>query len=181
MKTSSIFFTGLVVVSLAGLHGASAQTVGRIRKSLDKATGGATAPAAAPLAPASAVPLDPEAAARARAQAQAAAAMNAQRNKAAQVGADARVVEFLKQRVEDGSADAAFDLAKRYDEGKGVTADPKEARKLYTLAAERGNTEAKDWLEAHPIPESEEEKEKEKANVAGTPKADRTGPPAPSK
>jgi TPR repeat protein len=181
MKPSLIVLATLVVVSLAGLPTASAQTVGRIRKSLDKATGGATAPAPAPapVAPAPVVPLDPEAAARARAQAQAAAALSAQRNKAAQAGADARVVEFLKQRVEDGSADAAFDLAKRYDEGKGVTADPKEARKLYTLAAERGNTEAKAWLEAHPAPESEPEPAK--AAGASAEKASRPSPPAPSK
>lgn len=179
MKTSSIVLSCLAVLALAAVDPASAQTVGRIRKSLDKATGGGTAPAPAPVAPAPAVPLDPEAAARARAQAQAAAALNAQRNKAAQVGADARVVDFLKQRVEDGSADAAFDLAKRYEEGKGVDADPKEARKLYTLAAERGNTEAKTWLDEHPAPESE--KEKDKANAPATPKADRTRPPAPSK
>lgn len=179
MKPSLIVLAGLMVASLAGLHSASAQTVGRIRKSLDKATGGATAPAPAPVAPAPVVPLDPEAAARARAQAQAAAALNAQRNKAAQAGADARVVEFLKQRVEDGSADAAFDLAKRYDEGKGVTADPKEARKLYTLAAERGNTEAKAWLEAHPAPKSEQEPAK--AAGASAEKASRPSPPAPSK
>ena len=66
---------------------------------------------------------------------------------------DDRVVAFLKQRIEDGSADAPVDLAKRYEEGKGVTEDPVEARRLYTLAAERGNEEAITWLQANPKPE----------------------------
>ncbi len=128
---------------------ASAQSVGRIRKSLDKATGGATK---------AATPSTPTASGGATAtasQAQIAAneAAANQRNKAAQVGVDNRVVSFLKQRIEDGSVDAPVDLAKRYEEGKGVEADPVEARRLYTLGAERGNEEAKLWLENNPEPE----------------------------
>ncbi|MBN8249620.1 MAG: SEL1-like repeat protein [Verrucomicrobia bacterium] len=69
------------------------------------------------------------------------------------MGVEDRVVSFLKERVEDGSADAAFDLAKRYEEGKGVTADPVEAHRLYKLSAERGNEEATTWLAEHPEPE----------------------------
>lgn len=123
----------------------AAQSVGRIRRSLDKATGGQTAPAAP------ARPANPAPAATAAQTAAIQAAQN-KRNAEAAVGADQRVVEFLKERVEGGSAEAAFDLAKRHEEGKGVTADPKEARRLYALAAERGHEEAKMWLKEHPAP-----------------------------
>ncbi|MBN9691051.1 MAG: SEL1-like repeat protein [Verrucomicrobia bacterium] len=121
----------------------NAQSVGRIRKSLDKATGGATAAPARPAPP-------PSSAAAVSATAAAAAAPKVPKESAAEV--DQRVITFLNQRIEDGSADAAFDLAKRYEEGKGVPVDPKESRRLYSLAAERGNEEAKAWLEAHPAP-----------------------------
>lgn len=124
---------------------ATAQSVGRIRRSLDKATGGQTAPASP------ARPANPAPAATAAQTAAIQAAQN-KRNAEAAVGADQRVVEFLKERVESGSAEAAFDLAKRYEEGKGVTADPKEARRLYALAAERGHEDAKTWLKEHPAP-----------------------------
>ncbi|MEN9674765.1 MAG: hypothetical protein RIS76_661 [Verrucomicrobiota bacterium] len=128
---------------------ASAQSVGRIRKSLDKATGGATK-AATPSTPA---PAGGAPAASSQAQIAANEAAANKRNKAAQVGVDSRVITFLKQRVEEGSVDAPVDLAKRYEEGKGVEADPVEARRLYTLGAERGNEEAKVWLENNPAPE----------------------------
>ena len=131
----------------------TAQSIGRIRRSLDKATGGQTAPAA-PARPANPAP------ATSTAQTAAIQAAQNKRNAEAAVGADQRVVEFLKERVESGSAEAAFDLAKRYEEGKGVTADPKEARRLYALAAERGHEEAKAWLKEHPAPAKEVEKEK---------------------
>lgn len=128
---------------------ASAQSVGRIRKSLDKATGGATK------APTPSTPTAQGGATATSSQAQIAAneAAANKRNKAAQVGVDSRVVSFLKQRIEDGSVDAPVDLAKRYEEGKGVEADPVEARRLYALGAERGNEEAKVWLENNPAPE----------------------------
>ena len=128
---------------------ASAQSVGRIRKSLDKATGGTTK-AATPSTP---TPTGGAPAASSQAQIAANEAAANKRNKAAQVGVDSRVVDFLKQRVEEGSVDAPVDLAKRYEEGKGVEADPVEARRLYTLGAERGNEEAKVWLENNPAPE----------------------------
>ncbi len=133
------------LVTTAAVLPVSAQTVGRIRRSLDKATGGQTA---APTRPAA-----PPAAANPQTAAQAAAIQAAQekRNQQAAVGADQRVIDFLKERVEAGSGDAALDLAKRYDEGRGVVADPKEARRLYALAAERGNEEAKGWLQDHPV------------------------------
>lgn len=122
---------------------ASAQSVGRIRRSLDKATGGQTA---APARPAPAAPAaNPQ-------QAAAIQAAQNKRNQEAAVGADQRVIEFLKERVEGGSAEAAFDLAKRYEEGKGIKADPKEARRLFELAGQRGHEEAKVWLKEHPAP-----------------------------
>ncbi|MCW5556676.1 MAG: SEL1-like repeat protein [Verrucomicrobiae bacterium] len=139
---------GCGILALLLAMPAAAQSVGRIRRSLDKATGGATAappprtsPGAAPSATAT------------QAQIIAATAAANRRNQAAQVGVEDRVVAFLKERIEDGSADAAFDLAKRYEEGKGVPEDPKEARRLYALSAERGNEEARTWLTEHPEPE----------------------------
>lgn len=145
MKTLSAVSLAAVILAASWTPSASAQSVGRIRRSLDKATGGATAatgsgaPAAVPTTSTAAQTAANEAAAN-------------QRNKAAQVGVEDRVVAFLRQRIDDGSADAAFDLAQRYEEGKGVTADPVEARRLYALSAERGNEEAKAWLAANPEP-----------------------------
>lgn len=133
-------------------------SVGRIRQSLDKATGGATsqqskpAPGGAPAAP----QFNAAAAAQTQkerdAQAAAIAAAQNRRNQKALVGADDRVVSFLKQRIGDGSADAAHDLAKRHEEGKGVPEDATEARRLHKLAAERGNEDAKKWVAEHPEP-----------------------------
>jgi len=142
----SLFGCGILAVLMA--TPVAAQSVGRIRRSLDKATGGATAAPASGAASSAAV-------APSSTQAQVAAneAAARRRNQASQVGVEDRVVAFLKQRIEDGSADAAFDLAKRHEEGKGVPADPEEARRLYTLSAERGNEEAKTWLAEHPEPE----------------------------
>jgi TPR repeat protein len=73
-----------------------------------------------------------------------------QRNAKALVGVDERVAAFLKKRTEDGSADAPYDLAQRHETGKGVPLDPAEARRLYGLAAERGNHDAERWLKEHP-------------------------------
>lgn len=77
-------------------------------------------------------------------------AAQAKRQQEAASAAEAKVVPFLKERVDGGSADAAADLAKRYETGKGVPVDLKEARRLYALGAERGNQEAKTWLKEHP-------------------------------
>lgn len=138
--------TAIVLAALtatAACVPASAQSVGRIRRSLDKATGGQTA---APTRPTPAAPAaNPQ-------QAAAIQAAQNKRNQEAAVGADQRVIAFLKERVEGGSAEAAFDLAKRYEEGKGTKADPKEARRLYELAGQRGHEEAKTWLKDHPAP-----------------------------
>ncbi len=162
MKTFLPIGSLLTLVLVAVPLSANAQSITRIRKSIDKATGGATAAPARPGAPAVQTQSTTTAAAAAAANAQTAAQLQAQataadalanrRNQAALVGADDRVIAFLKERIANGSADAAYDLAKRYDEGKGVVADPVEARRLYTLAAERDNEDAKKWLEEHPAP-----------------------------
>lgn len=152
MKTPRLPLLVAALVTTAVTLPASAQTVGRIRRSLDKATGGQTAAPARPATP------PPAGNPQTAAQAAAIQAAQNKRNQQAAVGADQRVIDFLKERVEGGSADAAFDLAKRYEEGKGTVADPKEARRLYELAAERGNEDAKAWLKEHPAPPEEKEK-----------------------
>jgi len=124
----------------------SAQSIRRIRQSLDRATGGQTA------APARAQPAVPAVPALTPEQAAAAKAAEQRRLKESAQAAEAKVVPFLKERVEGGSAEAAYDLGKRYESGKGVAMDPKEARRLYELAAERGNSDAKTWLKEHPEP-----------------------------
>lgn len=69
-----------------------------------------------------------------------------QRNRKSQDGVEARVVKFLEQRIADGSADAAYDLAIRYSEGKGVPESKDESVRLFRLSAERGNAEAMKWV-----------------------------------
>jgi TPR repeat protein len=136
-----------VAVGAASLP-ATAQSVGRTRRSLDTATGGQTAPVALTR------PANPAPAATAAQTAAIQAAQN-RSNAEAAGGADQRVVEFLEERVESGPAEAAFDLAKRHEEGKGLTADSKEARRLQALAAERGHEDAKAWLKEHPSPDQQ--------------------------
>ncbi len=101
------------------------------------------------------VQVDPVAAAKAQMERDAKLAAIDQaekrRNERALVGADERVAAFLKQRTEDGSADAPFDLARRHESGKGVPANDAEARRLYGVAAERGNRDAQRWLQEHPL------------------------------
>lgn len=173
MKTLPAVSLAAALLAATWTPSASAQSIGRIRKSLDKATGGATAapgsgaPAPAPITSTAAQTAANEAAAN-------------QRNKAAQVGVEDRVVAFLRQRIDDGSADAAFDLAKRYEEGKGVTADPAESRRLYALSAERGNEEAKAWLAANPEPAKDATAEKPATPPSAAPAQEassRTTPP----
>lgn len=74
------------------------------------------------------------------------------RNAAASVGVDARVIAFLKERVANGSADAAADLAERHRTGKGVNVDLVEARRLMQLSVERGNTNGVSWLATNTVP-----------------------------
>ncbi|HTH47851.1 MAG TPA: SEL1-like repeat protein [Candidatus Limnocylindria bacterium] len=156
MKTYLSIGSGLALLIVVAPLCGNAQSIGRIRQSLDKATGGATAARArsgTTVSTQTGAPApDPQVAAQLQAQVQAADALATKRNKAALVGADQRVVDFLKQRIADGSADAAYELAKRYEEGRGVEADPVEARRLYALAAERDNEDAKKWLEENPAP-----------------------------
>ncbi len=108
----------------------------------------------APTPPPVVVHVDPVAAARAQkerdARLSAIDLAEKQRNERALVGVDERVVKFLKQRIADGSAEAPLELAQRHESGKGVPVDAAEARRLYAVAAERGNREAKEWLEEHP-------------------------------
>lgn len=170
MKKSPCILAVLTALTVAAPFSTHAQvSISRVGRSLDKATGGATTPTTPatvkpgqPLPPATvpvpAVPVDPQAFAQAQkerqAQIAAAAAAANKRNKAALVGADQRVIDFLRKRIADGSADAALDLAKRHEEGKGVPEDLIESRRLYALAAERGNKEAKTWMEEHPAPKA---------------------------
>ena len=97
------------------------------------------------------VPVVDPATSRASVQAQHEAAVNVaaqqeKMNRENSVGADKRVVDHLRQRTEDGSADAPYDLAKRHEEGLGVAKDPAEADRLYRLSAERGNADAQRWV-----------------------------------
>jgi Sel1 repeat len=141
--------TALLVTSLLAVP-APAQSIGRIKRSLDRAVGGgqqppaqSPRPGAAP-APVAAPPLSP---------AGAAAKKKKEEQDAAE--ADKRVVEFLRERIKDGSPSAAFDLGKRYEEGRGVPADPAEARKLMELAAQRDNSDARQWLKDNPASKDE--------------------------
>jgi len=77
------------------------------------------------------------------------AAQQDRMNRTHSEGAEQRVVEHLRQRTEDGSADAPLDLARRHEQGLGVGRDPIEAERLYRLAASRGNTDAQRWLRQH--------------------------------
>jgi TPR repeat protein len=60
------------------------------------------------------------------------------RSARSEAGTDNRVIAFLKQRIADGSAEAAADLGNRYEKGTGVAQDRVEALRLYRLAVERG-------------------------------------------
>ena len=48
-------------------------------------------------------------------------------------------VEFQRVRAESGSAQAQYDLGKRYFSGDGVEKDLREARKWLALSAQQGN------------------------------------------
>lgn len=53
-----------------------------------------------------------------------------------------RPIEELKQAAEQGDAIAQFDLAARYEYGRGVVPDLTEAARLYGQAAEHGHAAA---------------------------------------
>jgi hypothetical protein len=59
---------------------------------------------------------------------------------------DKRVVAFQKQRAEEGSASAQYQLALRYLNGDGVEKDLQAARKWLSAAAREGSSEAKSKL-----------------------------------
>ncbi len=171
MKNRVILPSVLTFILISTTVRVQAQAVGRIRQQANRAVNATQAAsgqeqAPAPIAP----PVDPLAAARVQAQIAAQQAALAKRNKENLVGADQRIVEFLKKRIEDGSVDAPVDLAKRYEDGKGVEADSDEARRLYFVGQERGNESAKVWLKEHPgltKPELEAKIAKNKKTPAG--------------
>lgn len=144
----------LLLMACLGLFAiaAEAQSIGRIKRSLDRATGGNPyAPQTAPNrsgsggAPApGTVPAPPPS--------PAAAAAEKKKREQEAAETEKRVVDFLKQRVADGSPSAAFELGKRHEEGRGVPLDPKEARRLMELAAKGDNSDAKKWLVENPAP-----------------------------
>jgi TPR repeat protein len=82
-----------------------------------------------------------EAAARARYVATQRAVVAAERARPKEDPAviDARVVDFLKERISKGSIDARYDLAVRHIEGRGVPKDAIAAGKLLAEAAEKGH------------------------------------------
>lgn len=55
---------------------------------------------------------------------------------------DARVVDFLRQRIDEGSVDARYDLAVRHLEGRGVEQSQPAALTLLRQAAARGHRPA---------------------------------------
>ncbi len=82
----------------------------------------------------------------------AAAQVHEARNEAASVGAEARVVAFLEQRIADGSIDARYDLGLRKLHGRGVQTNSVAGRQLMTEAANLGHSEASQWLAKNPAP-----------------------------
>lgn len=142
---------------------AEAQSIGRLRRSIDRATSGN--PYAPQLPPAPGRPTQPAGPGQAPGVAPAPApatpaqaAAERKRKEQETNETEKRVVDFLKQRVEEGSPSAAYDLAKRHEEGRGVPVNPTEARRLMELAAQRDNSDAKVWLAEHPAPPKPEAK-----------------------
>ncbi len=95
----------------------------------------------------------------------AAPAANPSRPTPAQIEAQKRAVELLRQRAEAGNASAQYELAMRYLNGKGVEKNPAEARKWLTAAAKQGYVWAKKKLD--------------ELNAAGEPTAPTDLPAAP--
>lgn len=77
----------------------------------------------------------------------AAPATNTARLTPAQIEAQKRAVELLRQRAEAGNASAQYELAMRYLNGKGVEKNPAEARKWLTAAAKQDYVWAKKKLQ----------------------------------
>ena len=59
---------------------------------------------------------------------------------------DQHVIAFQKKRAEEGSSSAQYELGMRYLSGNGVEKNVATARKWLQLAAEGGETQAKDKL-----------------------------------
>lgn len=74
------------------------------------------------------------------------------RNQAAAVGAEARVVAFLEERIANGSIDARYDLGLRKLTGRGVETNIVAGRQLIAEAASLGHSEASQWLAKNPEP-----------------------------
>lgn len=62
--------------------------------------------------------------------------------------AEAKVVDFLKRRADQGSASAQYDLALRYLEGRGVEENREQAATLLDAAAKQGHADAVRKLKA---------------------------------
>ena len=68
-----------------------------------------------------------------------------------------RVISFQKQRAQEGSASAAYELGLRYLKGDGVEKDAERARQWLALAAKGGSSSAQKKLaELGPAPKTEE-------------------------
>ena len=59
---------------------------------------------------------------------------------------DAEAVRWFRLAVEQGQADAQFNLGRMYTEGWGVIKDEAEAVRWYRLAAKQGHADAQFWL-----------------------------------
>lgn len=57
-----------------------------------------------------------------------------------------RVISFQKQRAQEGSASAAYELGLRYLKGDGVEKDTERARQWLALAAKSGSSQAQQKL-----------------------------------
>lgn len=55
---------------------------------------------------------------------------------------ESRIASFLIEQVQSGSANAAYDLSKRYASGNGVPANINEAGRYLFIACQRGSNEA---------------------------------------
>jgi hypothetical protein len=62
--------------------------------------------------------------------------------------------EWFEKAVDKGDAGAMFNLARLYENGRGVTQDYVKAREWYEKAVDKGDAEAKAQLEQLPIREA---------------------------
>lgn len=64
-------------------------------------------------------------------------------------GADKDAVRWLERAADQGNADAQYQLARRYEQGKGGVVRRDIAERLYYQAAQRGQPQAQFWLAEH--------------------------------